>query len=161
MNTLSKKLEYLRNSKGWSKVEVAKRLGMKASSTYSNWEYGNREPDIDTLKRIADLYGVSVDYLLGRQKNKLVDTIAAHIDADASEEDIKEILAYIEEKRKEHVNEGEINITEAASKGDEEVNKFVDENEDFKAVAARVMNDAEAVKAVKSFIEFYEQQKNN
>ncbi|EFR89310.1 toxin-antitoxin system, antitoxin component, Xre family, partial [Listeria innocua FSL S4-378] len=101
MNTLSKKLEYLRNSKGWSKVEVAKRLGMKASSTYSNWEYGNREPDIDTLKRIADLYGVSVDYLLGRQKNKLVDTIAAHIDADASEEDIKEILAYIEEKRKE------------------------------------------------------------
>ncbi|MBF2700103.1 helix-turn-helix domain-containing protein [Listeria innocua] len=159
MNTLSKKLEYLRNSKGWSKVEVAKRLGMKASSTYSNWEYGNREPDIDTLKRIADLYGVSVDYLLGRQKNKLVDTIAAHIDADASEEDIKEILAYIEEKRKEHINEKEINITEIASKEDEEVDKFVEENEDFKAVAARVMNDAEAVKAVKSFIEFYEQQK--
>ncbi|XAO18367.1 CI-like repressor [Listeria phage vB_Lmo_C2] len=161
MNTLSKKLEYLRNSKGWSKLEVAKRLGMKASSTYSNWEYGNREPDIDTLKRIADLYGVSVDYLLGRQKNKLVDTIAAHIDADASEEDIKEILAYIEEKRKEHVNEKEINITEIASKEDEAVDKFVEENEDFKAVAARVMNDAEAVKAVKSFIEFYEQQKNN
>ncbi|ECX5846871.1 helix-turn-helix transcriptional regulator, partial [Listeria monocytogenes] len=157
MNTLSKKLEYLRNSKGWSKVEVAKRLGMKASSTYSNWEYGNREPDIDTLKRIADLYGVSVDYLLGRQKNKLVDTIAAHIDADASEEDIKEILAYIEEKRKEHINEKEINITEIASKEDEEVDKFVEENEDFKAVAARVMNDEEAVKAVKSFIEFYEQ----
>ncbi|HFQ5646677.1 TPA: helix-turn-helix domain-containing protein [Listeria monocytogenes] len=161
MNTLSKKLEYLRNSKGWSKVEVAKRLGMKASSTYSNWEYGNREPDIDTLKRIADLYGVSVDYLLGRQKNKLVDTIAAHIDADASEEDMKEILAYIEEKRKEHVNEEEINITDVASKDDEEVNKFVEENEDFKAVAARVMNDAEAVKAVKSFIEFYEQQKKD
>ncbi|ECX5125590.1 helix-turn-helix transcriptional regulator [Listeria innocua] len=159
MNTLSKKLEYLRNSKGWSKVEVAKRLGMKASSTYSNWEYGNREPDIDTLKRIADLYGVSVDYLLGRQKNKLVDTIAAHIDADASEEDIKEILAYIEEKRKEHINEKEINITEIASKEDEEVDKFVEENEDFKAVATRVMNDAEAVKAVKSFIEYYEKQK--
>ncbi|MCK32937.1 transcriptional regulator, partial [Listeria monocytogenes] len=43
----------------------------------------------------------------------------------------------------------------------EEVNKFVDENEDFKAIAARIMTDAEAVKAVKSFIEFYEQQKNN
>ncbi|EDN8847470.1 transcriptional regulator, partial [Listeria monocytogenes] len=45
------------------------------------------------------------------------------------------------------------------SKEDEAVDKFVEENEDFKAVAARVMNDAEAVKAVKSFIEFYEQQK--
>ncbi|EAD1841809.1 transcriptional regulator, partial [Listeria monocytogenes] len=73
----------------------------------------------------------------------------------------KEILAYIEEKRKEHVNEEEINITEIASKEDDAVDKFVEENEDFKAVAARVMNDAEAVKAVKSFIEFYEQQKNN
>ncbi|EDC4645099.1 transcriptional regulator, partial [Listeria monocytogenes] len=56
-------------------------------------------------------------------------------------------------------NEKEINITEIASKEDEAVDKFVEENEDFKAVAARVMNDAEAVKAVKSFIEFYEQQK--
>ncbi|HAO5612693.1 TPA: transcriptional regulator, partial [Listeria monocytogenes] len=44
---------------------------------------------------------------------------------------------------------------------DEEINKFVDENEDFKVVAARVMNDAEAVKAVKSFIEYYEQQKKD
>lgn len=55
----------------------------------------------------------------------------------------------------------EINITEIASKEDEEINKFVDENEDFKVVAARVMNDAEAVKAVKSFIEYYEQQKKD
>ncbi len=67
----------------------------------------------------------------------------------------------IEEKRKEHANEREINITEIASKEDEAVNKFVAENEDFKAIAARIMTDAEAVKAVKSFIEFYEQQKNN
>lgn len=162
MNTLPEKLEYLRKSKGWSKVEVSRRLGMKASSTYSNWEYGNREPDIDALKRIANLYGVSVDYLLGRaEKESILDAIAAHIDSNATEEDIKEILAYIEEKRKEHANENEINITEIASKEDEEVNKFVDENEDFKAVAARVMNDAEAVKAVKSFIEFYEQQKKD
>lgn len=99
--------------------------------------------------------------MLGRAKNNIADTIAAHIDSNASEEDIKEILAYIEEKRKEHVNEEEINITEIASKEDDAVDKFVEENEDFKAVAARVMNDAEAVKAVKSFIEFYEQQKNN
>ncbi|AEO26666.1 XRE family transcriptional regulator [Listeria monocytogenes] len=160
MKTLSKKLEYLRNSKGWSKVEVAKRLGMKASSTYSNWEYGNREPDIDTLKRIADLYGVSVDYLIGRDKNNLADTIAAHIDPNATEEELEEILAYIEEKQKEYRNEKEVNITEKAAEKDKEVNKFVEENPDFKAVAARVMDDEEAVKAVKTFIEYYEQQKN-
>ncbi|ECC2283618.1 helix-turn-helix transcriptional regulator, partial [Listeria monocytogenes] len=127
---------------------------------YSHIENGRNEPDMETIVKLANIFGVSTDYLLGRSNNSFIDTIAAHIDSNASEEDIKEILAYIEEKRKEHVNEEEINITKAASKDDEEVNKFVDENEDFKAVAARIMNDKEAVKAVKSFIEYYEQQKN-
>ncbi|MBC2012347.1 helix-turn-helix transcriptional regulator [Listeria marthii] len=162
MDTLPEKLEYLRNRKGWSKVEVAKRLGMKASSTYSNWEYGNREPDLDTLKRIADLYDVSVDYLLGRtEKNSTIETIAAHIDPNATDEEIRDILAYIEEKRKEHTNEEAVNIAEIAAKEDKEIDKFVTENEDFKAVAARFMNDAEAVKALKLFLEFFEQQKKS
>ncbi len=150
----------LRKSKNLTQSDIAKILGV-ARTTYSSYEQNRRMPDAEIQIKIADYFDVSLDYLHGRSKNNIADTIAAHIDSNASEEDIKEILAYIEEKRKEHVNEGEINITEAASKGDEDVNKFVDENEDFKAVAARVMNDAEAVKAVKSFIEFYEQQKNN
>ncbi|EAG7664616.1 XRE family transcriptional regulator, partial [Listeria monocytogenes] len=149
----------LRKSKNLTQSDIAKILGV-ARTTYSSYEQNRRMPDAEIQIKIADYFDVSLDYLHGRSKNNIADTIAAHIDSNASEEDIKEILAYIEEKRKEHVNEGEINITEAASKGDEDVNKFVDENEDFKAVAARVMNDAEAVKAVKSFIEFYEQQKN-
>ncbi|HEL8344468.1 TPA: helix-turn-helix transcriptional regulator [Listeria monocytogenes] len=150
----------LRIKKSISQKELAKKINID-DSTMNKIEKGNRPIRDKELAKIADVLEVSTDYLLGRAKNNIADTIAAHIDSNASEEDIKEILAYIEEKRKEHVNEEEINITEAASKGDEEVNKFVDENEDFKAVAARIMSDAEAVKAVKSFIEFYEQQKNN
>ncbi|HDI3471207.1 TPA: helix-turn-helix transcriptional regulator [Listeria monocytogenes] len=150
----------LRIKKSISQKELAKKINID-DSTMNKIEKGNRPIRDKELAKIADVLEVSTDYLLGRAKNNIADTIAAHIDSNASEEDIKEILAYIEEKRKEHVNEEEINITEAASKCDEEVNKFVDENEDFKAVAARIMSDAEAVKAVKSFIEFYEQQKNN
>ncbi|EGA9021928.1 helix-turn-helix domain-containing protein [Listeria monocytogenes] len=150
----------LRKSKNLTQSDIAKILGV-ARTTYSSYEQNRRMPDAEIQIKIADYFDVSLDYLHGRGQNNIADTIAAHIDSNASEEDIKEILAYIEEKRKEHVNEEEINITKAASKDDEEVNKFVDENEDFKAVAARIMTDAEAVKAVKSFIEFYEQQKNN
>ncbi|EAC3199865.1 helix-turn-helix domain-containing protein [Listeria monocytogenes] len=150
----------LRKSKNLTQSDIAKILGV-ARTTYSSYEQNRRMPDAEIQIKIADYFDVSLDYLHGRSKNNIADTIAAHIDSNASEEDIKEILAYIEEKRKEHVNEEEINITKAASKDDKEVNKFVDENEDFKAVAARIMTDAEAVKAVKSFIEFYEQQKNN
>lgn len=65
MTLLASRLEKLRKQRGWTKVEVSRRLGMKASSTYSNWEYGNREPDNEMLAKIAKLYGVSIDYLLG------------------------------------------------------------------------------------------------
>lgn len=150
----------LRMKKSISQKELAKKINID-DSTMNKIEKGNRPIRDKELAKIADVLEVSTDYLLGRVKNNIADTIAAHIDSNATEEDIKEILAYIEEKRKEHANEKEINITEVASREDKEINKFVDENEDFKAVAARVMNDAEAVKAVKSFIEYYEQQKKD
>ncbi|HFK6612868.1 TPA: helix-turn-helix domain-containing protein, partial [Listeria monocytogenes] len=122
-------------------------------------ENGRNEPDMETIVKLANIFGVSTDYLLGRSNNGFIDTIAAHIDSNATEEEIKEILAYIEEKRKEYANEEEIDITDIAAKKDTDVAKFVEENPDFKAVAARVMDDEEAVKAVKTFIEYYEQQK--
>lgn len=93
MSTLSNNLERLRNKKGWSKVEVSRRLGMKASSTYSNWEYGNREPDLESLQKIADLYNVTLDYLLGKDDNS--DLLAAHIDDDVTEEEMIEIEKFI------------------------------------------------------------------
>lgn len=102
MSILSNNLERLRNKKGWTKVEVARRLGMKASSTYSNWEYGNREPDLDSLQKIAELYNVTVDYLLGRDDNS--DLLAAHIDDDVTEEErieIEKFIKYLKSQRDE------------------------------------------------------------
>ncbi|EDN8918339.1 helix-turn-helix domain-containing protein, partial [Listeria monocytogenes] len=137
------RLKQLRKNNNKTQEDISKILGISRGA-YSHIENGRNEPDMETIVKLADIFEVSTDYLLGKSNNGLVDIIAAHIDSNATEEDIKEILAYIEEKRKEHANEKEINITEVASKEDEEINKFVDENEDFKAVAARVMNDAEA-----------------
>ncbi|EOB4980271.1 helix-turn-helix domain-containing protein [Listeria monocytogenes] len=154
----SKRLSELRKKKGFSQYKLADELGFSRGQV-ANYEQGTREPDYQTLLKIAEFFNVSTDYLLGRDDNNLADTIAAHIDSNASEEDIKEILVYIEEKRKEYANKEEIGITDIAAKKDDDVAKFVEENPDFKAVAARVMDDEEAVKAVKTFIEYYEQQK--
>ncbi|MDY2639774.1 MAG: helix-turn-helix transcriptional regulator [Ligilactobacillus salivarius] len=63
---LGKRLENLRESKGWNKTYVSKKIGLKTMQTYANYEYGSREPDLETLKELAELYGVSVDYLLGK-----------------------------------------------------------------------------------------------
>lgn len=64
---LGKRLEALRESKGWNKTYVSKKIGLKAMQTYANYEYGSREPDIETLKKLSNLYDVSVDYLLDRE----------------------------------------------------------------------------------------------
>lgn len=41
-----------------------------AQNTISNWETGKREPDHESLKKMADFFGVSVDCLLGRDEKK-------------------------------------------------------------------------------------------
>lgn len=64
-NNLAEKLTELRESRRYSKTEVAEKLNLNSLSTYANWEYGTREPDSKTLIKIAELYNVSVDYLLG------------------------------------------------------------------------------------------------
>lgn len=55
----------LRTSCGLTQNEMADRLGV-SKSTISMYENGNREPDFDTLERIADFFNVDIDYLLGR-----------------------------------------------------------------------------------------------
>lgn len=60
---LGDKLKTLRGNR--RQEDVAKSIGI-SRARYSHYENGIREPDNDTLNRLADYYGASVDYLLGR-----------------------------------------------------------------------------------------------
>lgn len=62
---LGSRLTQLRESLGLTKSEVARRLHV-GNTTYSNWEYGLREPNADMIVTLADFFNVSTDYLLGR-----------------------------------------------------------------------------------------------
>lgn len=54
---------------GISQKKAAEQLQVSAA-TVNNWETGRRLPTIDALGRMAELYGVSADYLLGRTSSK-------------------------------------------------------------------------------------------
>lgn len=56
----------IRLRKNLTQVEVATALGVSAV-VYSRYETGSRQPSIDVLIQMADIFGVTVDYLLGRQ----------------------------------------------------------------------------------------------
>ncbi len=55
----------LRSSSGLTQAEMAEKLGI-SRSTIGMYETGAREPDFETLEKIADFFNVDIDYLLGR-----------------------------------------------------------------------------------------------
>ena len=65
MYCLPERLKRLRQSMHLSQEQLARLLGVDRS-TISSYESDVRQPPLDTLSRIADVFGVSTDYLLGR-----------------------------------------------------------------------------------------------
>lgn len=61
---LGERTNDLRLALGWSQVDLAKRLNV-SKQTVSNWENDNIQPSIEMLVRLAGVFGVSTDYLLG------------------------------------------------------------------------------------------------
>ena len=59
------KLKELREQKGIMQKDLAKHFGV-AKSTYSYWESGKTEPDTKIISAIAEYFGVSIDFLLGK-----------------------------------------------------------------------------------------------
>jgi transcriptional regulator with XRE-family HTH domain len=65
---LKDKLKELRKKNNLTQVEFAKIFTI-SNGTVGNWESGIRQPDNEMLSKIADYYGVSVDYILEREKS--------------------------------------------------------------------------------------------
>lgn len=59
------RLRELRQERGWRQVEIEQALTLRPG-VVSQYERGLREPGFDLLLAFAGLFGVSVDYLLGR-----------------------------------------------------------------------------------------------
>ena len=66
MKIFGKKLREVRKSKKLTQKELAEQIGIKRN-TYSDWENGKTEPSFENLIKLADLFEVSLDCLLGRE----------------------------------------------------------------------------------------------
>ena len=65
------RIRALRKQRGWTMKQLGQRMEL-AESTISGYENEIRRPDLDTLIRFAELFGVSVDYLLGRSDDAAI-----------------------------------------------------------------------------------------
>ncbi len=74
MNNFGERLKALRINKKYTQTQVAKKLN-KTKSTISNYENGQKFPSLQTLIELAELFNVSLDYLIGLDKKE---TISVH-----------------------------------------------------------------------------------
>ena len=61
----------LREDKDMNQTQIATYLGMSQTG-YSKYETGERDVPTSILIKLANYYGVSVDYILGRTNNKKI-----------------------------------------------------------------------------------------
>ena len=91
-------LRILRKTKKISMKELGLIVGV-AESTISLYENGKRQPDNATLIRIAEYFGVSTDYLLGRDETPAETTADNELLAllnQMTEEEIIELTNYVD-----------------------------------------------------------------
>lgn len=62
----------LRYERKLSQAQLAKKIGLKGSSTIAAYEQGSRFPSLDRLIRLSRVFGVTTDYLLGITKEETV-----------------------------------------------------------------------------------------
>ena len=84
---LKDQLKKLRESRNLTKKQVADSIDV-TERAYITYEYGQRDISTETLNKLADFYGVTTDYLLGREP-----TPNPFADLNLSEDDEAEVIA--------------------------------------------------------------------
>ena len=87
---LNQRIRELRLAKNLSQVDLAKILGVTKQSI-SNWENDNIQPSVEMLIKLAEIFNVSTDYMLGLENSRSIDV------SDLSSEEIAHIQFIIDD----------------------------------------------------------------
>lgn len=97
----STRLSTLRKEKKLTQYSLAESLGFSRGQI-SNYEQGSREPDQDTLLKIADFFNVSTDYLIGKSNIKeFAEQLIKNFNKSAEEDLLKKEKVNIEKEVEE------------------------------------------------------------
>lgn len=109
-----KRLKELRKEHEWSQKLLADQLNV-AQNTVSQWERGEREPDFEMLSKIAELFEVSTDYLLGRTDDPIDwENYDGHI-PEQFNGDAKRYHEFLENVEKDALNDPGLRPTDASA----------------------------------------------
>jgi transcriptional regulator with XRE-family HTH domain len=92
---VGQRIRQIRKEKQYTAKELGRLLGV-AESTVIGYENGVRSPDLYSLARLADILGVTTDYLLGRKPVE-----AEYYKAQGRKEAWQQMMSFIVEELKE------------------------------------------------------------
>lgn len=93
---IAEKIKLLREERGWTQAELARRLSLTRNGVNS-WEQGLSTPSPACLVYLAKVFSVSTDYLLGLDSTATVNV------SGLSEKDVA-VLAALAERLREHTD---------------------------------------------------------
>ncbi|WP_449456576.1 helix-turn-helix transcriptional regulator [Streptococcus suis] len=91
---LKEKLKQARRNASLTQKEVAEIMGI-SQQQYARWEQGQRNPKHETLEKLAEIFGITVDALKGRDDGleDIIDTLRRY---NPTEEEKAHIRSYID-----------------------------------------------------------------
>lgn len=84
-------LKMLREKSGESMSKTADAIGIP-KGTYASYEYGKREPNIEMISKISNHFGVTTDYLLGREIKTIPENNLVSVVKNSNVQTLEEIL---------------------------------------------------------------------
>lgn len=103
MQKIGKKIVSLRKQNNMTQMELADRMGISFQAV-SNWERGNSMPDISKLPELAEIFGVSLDELLGEKSSLVEAAVEDRLEecvksGEVAEEEIQNVLPILKPKQ--------------------------------------------------------------
>ena len=107
MNIFGQRLKELREKHGFTQEQLGEKISV-TKGNISKYESGKLEPNIETIRLIANIFDVSTDYLLGRSDYRFsAHTQAAHIASEGTiSEDVLDEIEEILKKAREELKKG-------------------------------------------------------
>lgn len=107
--TLFERVKKTAKERGLSLLQLNEKAKLGKNAIY---KWSKQKPSTENLQKVATVLHVSVDYLLGRTDNpeplseqpakqRTSDLLAAHIDDDATPDQVQDIIDYIEFKKRQ------------------------------------------------------------
>ena len=92
MDVLHKIIQLLKENKK-KQIELTDYLGI-SKNAFTNWKIGDNSSYLKHLPKIAEFFGVSVDYLLGKEGNDFTYALYNELAHDLSEEQLQQLKQF-------------------------------------------------------------------